>query len=237
MKFVLLVGILVLMAACTSSPGRSNGSMAPATPSGSMDGGFPASSPVASGGSLPTPPQQTSETTADKALSVVDLGEFKGPMSLPLHYVFRERHPQAHPGDPVSTLEYSASKRDASGSLVGLLVQLAFSGELATVRLGQDGYIGIWEPGINGEQWNSVGGTATIRPEPSGRRARVDVTMEFEGVVTKQRRTLTGFFEGQLWPSCYVLYTRPDRLGGPTGTDYMIDEDWSSPFCASVKPM
>jgi hypothetical protein len=33
--------------------------------------------------------------------------------------------------------------------------------------------------------------------EASGIRARVDVTLEFEGVVTKQRRTLTGFFEGQ----------------------------------------
>ena len=70
--------------------------------------------------------------------------------------------------------------RGRSGSLVGLLVRLAFSGEPVTVRLGQDGYIGIWEPGTNGEQWNSVGGTATVRPEPSGIRARVDVTMEFE---------------------------------------------------------
>jgi hypothetical protein len=150
--------------------------------------------------------------------------------------MFREPHPRAEPGDPISTLEYGPMKRDASGALVGLMVRLSFSGEPVTVRLGQDGYIGIWEPGANGEQWDSVGGTATIRPDPNGSRARVDVTMEFQGVVTKQRRTLTGFFEGQLWQSCYMLYTRPDRLGGPTGEDYTIDEDWSSPFCASVKP-
>jgi hypothetical protein len=218
-------GILALVAAC--SPPQDRSSEPAQTP------GTPA---VAGTGSYPAPAQHGSETTADRALSVVDLGQFKGPMSLPLSYVFRERHPRAEPGDPISTLEYSPIKLDPSGALVGLTVRLSFSGEPVTVRLGQDGHIGIWEPGANGEQWSSVGGTATVHPDPGGARARVDVTLEFEGLATRQRRTLAGFFEGQLHPSCYILYTRPDRLGGPTGEDYTIDEDWSSPFCASVKP-
>jgi hypothetical protein len=224
--------------ACTPSQDWSKEPIAPGMSGGPIDGGEPisGSAPSATGGSQPAPLNRGNETTPDKALSVVDLGEFRGPMSNPLGYMFWERHPEAAPGDPISTLQYSVSKLDPNGALVGLIVRLAFSGEATTVRLGQDGYIGIWEPGVNGEQWDSVGGTATIRPDANGSHARVDVTMEFQGVVTKQRRTLTGFFEGQLWHSCYVLYTRPDRVGGPTGTDYMIDEDWSSPFCASVKP-
>jgi hypothetical protein len=234
MKYPLSVGILAVAAACSQSQEKSRESTARGEQT-------PSTSAGAGSGSYPAPAYQGNETTADKALSVVDLGEFKGPMSLPLTYVFRERHPASPPDSPISTLEYSVGKLGPSGAVVGLIVRLAFNGEPATVRLGQDGYIGIWEPGLNGEQWDSVGGTATIRPDASGTRARVDVAMEFVGVATKQRRTLTGFLEGQIWQSCYVLETRTQSgilVNGmaSTITDYAIDEDWSSPFCASVKP-
>ena len=207
-------------------------------PNGQMGDGQTSNASTGVGTSSAPPGEgfPNNETTADKALSVVDLGEFKGPMSASLYQMFRERHPDWRSDYPISTLEYGLGKRDETGAPVGLTARLVFSGRPITVTLGVDGYIGVRESGANGEQWDSAGGTATIRPDASGTWARVDVTLEYVGVVTKQRRTLTGFFEGQLQRQCYVLYTSPESVGGRTNMDYKIDEDWSSPFCASVKP-
>jgi hypothetical protein len=154
MKRTLTLATLTLMAACTTPPDRDGGMTGDPQPMPTIPTGVGSSSS----------PGQTfmgNEITADLALSTVDLGEFKATMFLPLLHMFQERHPGWPADHPISTLRYSPAKADGKW----LDTELGFSGGPTTVRLGVDGFIVFRQWRGDGEEWISIGGTATILPD------------------------------------------------------------------------
>ena len=181
----------------------------------------------------------SSETTIDKARSTVSFWALSGPMSSELQHEFRERHPAAPPDTATSYLAYSASTR--AGKAIS--VQLRYTGSPATLAIGTNGGVGLWNLQPQIQQFQSTGGQVAISAAIN-QRVRIDFSnLSFYDGEGTTMDVQSGFVEGQVTRLCYKIETKV--LGGPNGpvdaqgnpptiVDHVLDETWSSPFCAAL---